>query len=1017
MPSFRKTSLIVNCGYARVLIYRNSNPTRTGRNARQNIDFTERSDTFKAQFSTYPNYGIPDGYFTPTGKDNCSPFNRDCVKILDGFRSKFRDDMRLSREAYLQEFSLLKWSNLPSSERMQHTLSNCKRCFELHEQHQQFFPLKPAYQPEPVVIVDKDALQQQGIKLFTSKVCSELNRVYANEAGSSFTDALVQDRSFQLEHRKTSAEKKKEKRQMQKAISKKISKCFAENAAITLLTEGESKRMYHRKRLAQSFCSPEEPPAAKRNKTHSPDFSKVSWDTDRLQSTLLNWPSGTTINWTAVAKDHGVSGGNAGQIVKEFAIAREIDITNIAVSTPNRRPTKRPCKRKLPGFDISIPSNPPLRSVEAEIQAMITSGRFTLGEECAPYTITKYIMENGKLSPQDTFVYARKVPLKQIRQRLLDKHLKYMRLSSATAMTEEEMREILQNAHVPNLEAMSHQQLCEQLLRSRRSRSLCMWHDHATILKMGFILLTVHIMYDPMVFFTDEEYKQAHPGVTVSIQSEVEQPEVCLLSAGSSSVEDQAALVGDRISCLLELQTPVKTDKGIEVADTLRFFTGDHPAAQFEQGTKQGGTYKCGACGCKEHMFSDQAHTLFHDWRSLKELQSLATGGAFGRDAGVLRPFDNLRVNELKRELGARLVHIEEGMLRNDLQRELDNILRGVIRVPALLLANPTQSLLSLGLERYEIVASEPLHDLKGHIVNLITELPQVLPPEAMTQCTHLIDCCLAKEKKSGADLRRVVIQIYLLLKDLECSSRVILLLQTIIKMGEIAYSLDSHRSPRQLLQLHNSCWLHMELCRGLFGNPKKITRSRMFGHYLHALTAHSATQYELACLRSLNTENQERLFGQARGIAENCTNHHPENVIPQVLLRLQAKQERHMAMVSVQKGDSQVSQVAKNLPQLPGTTIKNSYIRQREDSWQSHLQRISPFLLAGEGVWWTSTSGGFHFHDGDGNSAARDGVTLLHFRQHSIGDVEERRKRCWNKIVQERIPIPTTEIKVYDMG
>ena len=30
--------------------------------------------------------------------------------------------------------------------------------------------------------------------------------------------------------------------------------------------------------------------------------------------------------------------------------------------------------------------------------------------------------------------------------------------------------------------------------------------------------------------------------------------------------------------------------------------TGDHPVAQFEQGTKLGGNYKC-ACGCQESLF------------------------------------------------------------------------------------------------------------------------------------------------------------------------------------------------------------------------------------------------------------------------------------------------------------------------------------------------------------------------------------------------------------------------------
>ncbi len=156
---------------------------------------------------------------------------------------------------------------------------------------------------------------------------------------------------------------------------------------------------------------------------------------------------------------------------------------------------------------------------------------------------------------------------------------------------------------------------------------------------MGFILITVNIIYDPMVFYTDEEYL---PESIISVQSEVEQPEVYLLSAGSSSTEDQAALVGDRINCLLGLPTPVQTDSGIAITDTLRFFTGDYPATQFEQGSKQGGMYKCGTCGCKETLFSDQAHSLIHPWRPLKELQSLATGGTLGRHAGMLRPFDHL---------------------------------------------------------------------------------------------------------------------------------------------------------------------------------------------------------------------------------------------------------------------------------------------------------------------------------------------------------------------------------------
>ena len=177
---------------------------------------------------------------------------------------------------------------------------------------------------------------------------------------------------------------------------------------------------------------------------------------------------------------------------------------------------------------------------------------------------------------------------------------------------------------------------------------------------------------------------------------------------------------------------------------------------------------------------------------------------------------------------------------------------------------------------KYEIVASEPLHDIEGHLINLITELPSILPSgETKSKCRTL-------PKKSGADLRRVAIQLC------DCSSRILFLILSLLK---IAYSRDDKRCPCQLLQLYNMCWLHMELCKDLFSSPEKMSKSKLFGHYVHALTAHLPTQLELACLRSLNTEGQERLFGQARTIAEACTNHHPDNAIPQLMLRLQAKQ------------------------------------------------------------------------------------------------------------------------------
>ena len=97
----------------------------------------------------------------------------------------------------------------------------------------------------------------------------------------------------------------------------------------------------------------------------------------------------------------------------------------------------------------------------------------------------------------------------------------------------------------------------------------------------------------------------------MNVQAEIEQPEIYLLAMGSSSIEDQASVVADRLECLQDLSTPVLASNGVEINSRHpMFFCGDHPAAQFERGTQQGGHYKCGGCGVRDTMMGDQAHAL-----------------------------------------------------------------------------------------------------------------------------------------------------------------------------------------------------------------------------------------------------------------------------------------------------------------------------------------------------------------------------------------------------------------------
>ena len=61
----------------------------------------------------------------------------------------------------------------------------------------------------------------------------------------------------------------------------------------------------------------------------------------------------------------------------------------------------------------------------------------------------------------------------------------------------------------------------------------------------------------------------------------------------------------------------------------------------------------------------------------------------------------------------------------------------------------------------------------------------------------------------------------------------------------------------------------------------------------VHALTVHAPAQFELMSLKSCNAEHEERLFGQAKIIATTTSNRKAENIVPNILLRLQAKQKR----------------------------------------------------------------------------------------------------------------------------
>ena len=71
-------------------------------------------------------------------------------------------------------------------------------------------------------------MQRLGVKQFTNSVLAELNRVYEDEASTSFTDSLVRTKSSGLE-KKSKKDKRKERVRVQKELTKVVNEHFAES--------------------------------------------------------------------------------------------------------------------------------------------------------------------------------------------------------------------------------------------------------------------------------------------------------------------------------------------------------------------------------------------------------------------------------------------------------------------------------------------------------------------------------------------------------------------------------------------------------------------------------------------------------------------------------------------------------------------------------------------------------------------------------------------------------------------
>ena len=905
-------------------------------------------------------------------------------------------------------------------------------------------------------------LQENGSKLgkrLLKKVASTITESsdssFLEKGDTSFEESYNKLKRLQV--KPTYEEKRKMERNIVKEVVKEIEANNNKNCTDRLYGSDMSLRQWDAHIMKTSFITvPEAIALAEKNKEKIKAGIKKpkdhvghldSYDIDRpgLIAEAKTWDESTDVKWKPLAEryvkrlkvDEGsqteikVTPSNGGQIVQKVLqdaeTAGELDLMYKSKGKEQKVIVRRSMKKLK--HNVSTPKEKKSVKVRAQMMREVQDGVIDLGEPIVKRKYSKYyIGKDGKIKHKEFFIEARKHPLSKLRRKLLKKTRKYMRLNDDLffeRLTDEELKANCKSMGLEDADIckMSSDSMRVYLKTMERTRNLKMWHDGSAIANHGHLLFCVSLLYDPKVFFTSNEFFKKS-GKKINVQQKVESPEVYIIGRCRSN-DEQVAYIPTRLDCLKDLKNGIKiiNESNIEIRDTMRLFCGDGPAMSMEAGNQKGGIFFCTSCSIHKCQTDNIACTYQQKHRSFSDRIQEVLKGRYGRYNSAVKkdthPFKNLTKEQLREELSSRKIDITGlKVTKKDLVPKLKSVLRGIIRVPILLINDPLADLLSIGLTKYEVAMLECMHDVANHIENILLELPHHLTEphrgeverdvKLLTKEKDLLRCC---------DKRRMLL---ILTENLEhkIDGKVHRLLKSLSEIQRILYLGDDFRTPREILRLHNCCFQHFVLMKELFDLSElsaAMTRDRLFGKYQHNLLVHSPIQYRLISGVSVACEEEERIFNILKGLTKGKSNFRDNHVIGNMIVRSQYKSrnkelyefdtEYVTCINDIQRAGKEVDKSQMN------SLFEFEYIRTHSDDWQAHLERISDFLVFGEGVWWQKTDFGIEFFDRDSPNEIFQQPKVHHFRNDNIKTVISDLKKHWSTILQARIPIPVNEI------
>ena len=548
-----------------------------------------------------------------------------------------------------------------------------------------------------------------------------------------------------------------------------------------------------------------------------------------------------------------------------------------------------------------------------------------------------------------------------------------------------------------------------------RKRHFIFWHDGSTISNHSHILMMVTCLYDKALFLSNSEYKVINSR-DVDVQAAVERPYLYILARCPSS-DEQIMYIDTRLEDVKKLAKPIKTESGIVIHDEMRFFKGDGPAVQFETGQQKGGLFFCWGCGVKATRTIDLTHVYNNPYISMQERNKIVlktTGSQSRSRRKILKLYSNLDKVDIVQELHQREITFCHNKTKKELEQKLTQEMCGIQRVPAMFYNEPESSYDNINLPHYQALLTEPLHDVTGHTKNLYQELGHHVSKADKILLEMTISTSFdGKDSKRGADYRLSLLKVTLSLKDRLHNTTVRNILKTHCEVQQLLYSSEHNRSVEAILRLYNQSFLHALLLKDYIGyNVKSMTERKLYGKYFHALSRHASEQYRIISGIASNTEAEERTFNFLKTASALTSNHHPDHVILNSFLRLQAHDKLNEDRKESINSEKETNKVAASLKiGIDNTVISFHLIEKYPYEYQSHLERIADYIADEKTKFWKEVTNGIMFFD---SVSCKSPKLPPHFRSTTLRNELDHVSRCWENVcVLQNNLIPAVKIKL----